>query len=140
MGEMDLGGWTAVPNAVLADPGLTPAAKLVLIALMSHDWLVDDGNGGKARKGVVWPSEQRLAQATGLTVRTVTRAIAALERCGYVAVERRGGGAGLRYTLRAGANMDNLSTLRRPNVDNLSTLEFGLFEGGLENGVPLGVK
>jgi len=63
----------------LAVEGITPAAKTVLMVLANH---AND-------KREAWPSTSRICRQTGLSGRTVHRAVNALEAAGYISRERR---------------------------------------------------
>lgn len=65
-------GFTPVPNALLdhqAAIGLSSTELTVLLQIMKHAWKSDRE---------AWPSHRRLAEAMGVTTRTVQRAIDAL--------------------------------------------------------------
>jgi len=77
-----VGRYSSIPDAMLADEALTPAAKLVWIALVSH--LREDAVSA-------WPSIDRLARMTGTSSRTAIRAVANLEARGLVEIQRAAG-------------------------------------------------
>jgi DNA-binding MarR family transcriptional regulator len=69
--------WLArFPLSALNDPRLSPAAFKILIALGTHARSMEQVD--------VWPSVTRLAKMIGVDRRSATRALAELERCGYV--------------------------------------------------------
>lgn len=80
--------FTAVPNALIADPNLTASEFRVLVALMAYDWA--DANG--TRKGVVWPAMATLGERLGLSRRAVLNTLRRLESKGYVSKLSGGGG------------------------------------------------
>jgi|GEM_PF-2902817 len=102
-----LDGFAQVPNAVLLDNKLSPMARLLYAVLASHDWATRKGKG-RRRKGVVWPSQERLAALLGCSTRTVRRCLAELERHGYIRIDYAPGGVGggghARYTLTPNGN------------------------------------
>ena len=72
----------------------TPAAKMVLMALVAHDM-----PGGRG----IFPSIDRLAEMTELDRATVIRALAHLRKAGWVTrrkVRRRGGQGSNEYTIQ----------------------------------------
>jgi hypothetical protein len=71
--------FTAIPNEVLLDPFLKSSAKVVYIYLLARDY---------EKSGVSWPGEITVARDTGLCVRTVGAAIAALQQGGYLEVNQ----------------------------------------------------
>jgi hypothetical protein len=78
-----LGFWTALPNDVLADPGLSSNAKVVYAGLLMH------ARPSRGRMKV-WPGIPRLQGATGLREWTVKRAIEELVGRGLIVRKRRG--------------------------------------------------
>ena len=83
------GGFTQVPNAVLNDPKISLSAKVIYAKLLSYAWHNES----------VFPGQERMAQEIGAGKRTVVRAVAELERVGYLEVQRRGQGLTNRYVL-----------------------------------------
>lgn len=81
------GTFTSLPLAILADPELTPAAKLVAAAIL---------NCLRPDETTCFPSIARLADTTALGRRTVIDALAALEGRGHVEIEKQAG-RGNRY-------------------------------------------
>jgi len=71
--------YSSVPNAVLSDPDLSASAKVVATAL-----------AGFGRNGNCFPKIATVAKATGLSVRTVHRALAALKAKGLLTWKRTG--------------------------------------------------
>jgi hypothetical protein len=61
------------------------AARMLLVVLAEH-------TNGRRGDGVAWPSIGRLAEETGLSRRSVFRALAELEALGEITVVVRGGG------------------------------------------------
>lgn len=84
------GGFTQVPNFILKNGELTSNAKVAYSLLLSYAW-----NNDK-----VFPGQERMAQDMGTSQPTVTRAIAELEKIGYLSILRRGQGRTNVYTLR----------------------------------------
>lgn len=76
------GRYLSLPMTIMERTDLTPAAKLVWMALAGHV-----GRHGLA----AWPSISRLAQRTGLSQPTVKRAVASLADVGLVEIERSPG-------------------------------------------------
>lgn len=69
--------------AAICSHGIPPNSKLVLLALMTHaDW----------NTGACYPSVGRLATMTGLSRRTVQRALTGLQEYGLMVVTKQGGG------------------------------------------------
>lgn len=73
-------------SPILSNPALSPAAKLVAVALSSF----------ADREGLCWPSTRALAEMTALSERQVFRALAALEAAGAVERIARHNGDGRR--------------------------------------------
>lgn len=84
--ENEKRSFTMVDNAIVARRDVKAGDKLVLIGLLSFDWCIDG-----ERKGVVWPSMDALAAATGMCRRTVLSAIERLEKARVITVERKKG-------------------------------------------------
>lgn len=72
-------GWAAIPNWVVREKGLSAAAKLVFVVLSSHI----------GRSGTWWISHKRIAEESGLSRRTVQRALDDLRDAGLVDWEAR---------------------------------------------------
>jgi len=83
------GGFTQLPNCVLNDPEISLSAKVIYAKLLSYAWFND----------LVFPGQERMAVEIGAGKRTVVRAIAELEKVGYLDVQRRGLGLTNRYIL-----------------------------------------
>lgn len=75
-------GFTQVPNAVLRDGKLSPAAKLTYAMLLSYAWQND----------YCFPGQERLAEDMGSGKRSVVRYIDELEKKGFINIKRRGQG------------------------------------------------
>jgi hypothetical protein len=75
-----LGGFTQVPNVVLTHPKLSGNAKITYGVLLSYAW----------QKDFCWPAQERLAQDTNCSVRTVQRYLTELEQQGLIRVRRQG--------------------------------------------------
>lgn len=113
-------GWAPAPRTVLADATLAPAARLVYIVLI----------------GMLRPTEDRvsiryaiLAQACGLTLSTLKRALESLERAGYLTRRPDGRNVTLEPRIPAGqreATGSNLTPIEedqgQPEPDNESNL------------------
>ena len=85
------GQWSWVNNAVIADPHLTPAEKLVYAALATFSGCPE-----------IRPSVPILAERCSLSIRTVQMAFNRLEDVSYARVERlSGGGPSVYYLLKA---------------------------------------
>jgi len=87
------GRWVPVSVSFLATPELKPSEKVVWIALASHQF---------QEKQAVFPSLSRLAELTGLSRRTVKRAVVALRKHGFLKVKNRPGTTSV-YELRYGS-------------------------------------
>jgi hypothetical protein len=75
-------GFVQIPNRVVADPELTSADLRVYSYMLS-----------RARsKDHCWPGQKRIAQDTGLSLRTVIRSCQRLHERGYIEKLRRGQG------------------------------------------------
>ena len=70
-------GWTRVPNTVLSadTANLTLAARWVLVLLLAHR---------NQRTGLAWPSQDSIAQMSGLGRSTVGVSVAALQEAGLI--------------------------------------------------------
>jgi hypothetical protein len=84
-------GFVQLPNRILRDPDLSPAAKLVYAGILSYAW----------RDESAWPGQARLAADLGVHHNTVWRMIKELQERGYLTVKRRGLGKTNIYTLTA---------------------------------------
>jgi hypothetical protein len=81
---------TMVEHDVLATKALSWTEKGVYIALESHCY---------AGKNVCWPSVPTLADHTGLTTRSVIKAVASLDKKGWLSRQVGGGTQTTRYVL-----------------------------------------
>lgn len=84
------GGFTQVPNILLNDTRLSFAAKIAYAKLLSYAW----------NNKLVFPGQERMAEETGTSRPTVSKAISELQRFGWVEVRRRGQGKTNIYVLR----------------------------------------
>jgi hypothetical protein len=75
-----LEGFTQIPNVVLTHPGISANAKITYGVLLSYAW----------QKDFCWPAQERIAQDTNCSVRTVQRYLAELEKGGLIAIRQRG--------------------------------------------------
>ena len=82
-------GFTQLPNFILRNPGLSANAKTAYALLLSYAWHND----------LCFPGQERLAEQMGSHVSTVSRAIAELEDCSLIDIERRGQGKTNFYTI-----------------------------------------
>lgn len=83
------GGYTQVPNIILQDKALSDNGKLCFATLLSYAWSDD----------CCFPGQEDLAKRAGKSVRTVRRAIAELEKEGWLEIRRRGLGQTNLYRL-----------------------------------------
>src|SRR5258707_15589685 len=83
------GGFTPIPNCVLNDAKISLSAKVIYAKLLSYAW----------QNERVFPGQERMAQEIGAGKRTIVRAVAELEKVGYLEVQRRGQGLTNIYTL-----------------------------------------
>ena len=83
------GGFTQIPNCVLNDTKISLSAKVIYAKLLSYAW----------HNQYVFPGQERMAQDVGAGKRTIVRAVAELEKVGYLEVQRRGQGLTNIYTL-----------------------------------------
>ncbi len=91
---LSAGGFTQLPNCVLNDPQISLSAKVIYAKLLSYAWF----------NNFVFPGQERMATDIGAGKRTVVRAVAELEKVGYLDVQRRGLGLTNRYVLRYKVN------------------------------------
>ena len=75
-------GFTQLPNFILRNPELSTNAKTTYSLLLSYAW----------HNNLCFPGQERLAVHMGTHVSTVSRAIAELEACSLIDIERRGQG------------------------------------------------
>ena len=76
------GGFTQVPNFILSDPNLSVGAKVVYAMFLSYAW----------HNNLVFPGQDRLAKAIGVTQGRVSQFIKELQTAGLVEINRRGQG------------------------------------------------
>ena len=107
--------WVRIPVEVLARQDLHPAAKLVYGVLLYRC----------QGKGECWPGIRSLMDMIGLSHYGVRCAIAELEQCGAVCVERRPGGRSNKYSLAP------LGELSEPTLGEFSVAqgEFSVAQG-----------
>ena len=84
------GGFTQLPNCVLNDKTISLSAKVIYAKLPSYAW----------HNHSVYPGQETMAEEIGAGKRTVVRAVAELEKAGYLEVQRRGQGLTNKYVLR----------------------------------------
>ncbi len=84
------GGFTQVPNILLKSPSLSSNAKVSYCKLLSYAW----------HHNRVYPGQERMAEDTGMSRPTVSRAIGELEKKGWLEVKRRGQGQTNVYVLK----------------------------------------
>jgi len=82
-------GFTQLPNFILRNPELSANAKTAYSLLLSYAW----------HNNLCFPGQERLAEHMGTHVSTVSRAIAELEDCSLIEIERRGQGKTNFYTI-----------------------------------------
>lgn len=82
-------GFTQLPNCVLNDKHISLSAKVIYAKLLSYAW----------HNNAVFPGQETMAVEIGAGKRTIVRAVAELERVGYLEVQRRGLGLTNRYIL-----------------------------------------
>lgn len=70
---------TEIPNAIIVDKRLKLSARVIYIYLLSRDY---DGD----RK--VWSGQERIAEETGVCVRTIIDSIATLVEHGYLEIKQ----------------------------------------------------
>lgn len=76
------GAWVRLPLRVLQDDSITKTGAAVLAAI------IDRADGGEVEL-----TAAEIATAAGCCIRSVKTATAALERAGYIAIQRTNGGA-----------------------------------------------
>ena len=91
------GGFTQVPNFILKNAQVSSNAKVAYALLLSYAWNFDR----------VFPGQGRMAEDMGTSQPTVARAIAELERIGYLDIERRGQGLTNVYVLHHSVKKKN---------------------------------
>ena len=75
-------GFTQVPNFILDDPKLSLGAKVVYSKFLSYAW----------HNSFVFPGQDTLAEAIGLTQGRVSQFIKELQTAGFIEINRRGQG------------------------------------------------
>lgn len=84
-----LGGYTRIPNAVIASKRLSDSAKMAYAILLSYAWNNDHCFPGQVAMGERW----------GKSDRSVRKALKELEEAGYLNVTRQGLGRPNLYEL-----------------------------------------
>jgi predicted transcriptional regulator len=84
-----LHGFTQLPNFILRNADLSANAKTAYALLLSYAW----------HNNLCFPGQERLAEHMGAHVSTVSRAIAELESCALIEIDRRGQGKTNFYTI-----------------------------------------
>ena len=82
-------GFTQLPNFILRNPDLSANAKTAYSLLLSYAW----------HNSLCFPGQERLAEHMGTHISTVSRAIAELQECSLIDIERRGQGKTNFYTI-----------------------------------------
>lgn len=72
-------GFAMIPRSMLYDQAIPPDAKIIYLVVSSHI-------GGNE---TAWPSRQRIADLSGVSLSTAKRQLGWLERHGYIEVVRR---------------------------------------------------
>ena len=75
-----LGGYTQVPNAILASKRLSDSAKMAYALLLSYAWQDD----------FCFPGQVAMAERWGKSERSVRTALKDLEEAGYLKIIRQG--------------------------------------------------
>jgi len=99
-------GFTQVPNVVLEDSRLSLGAKLCYAMLLRYAW----------QKESCFPGQEALAQALGISRRSVVTFLKELEASGYVKKVRRGLGRTNVYILHCRVTRRHRAA--RPEVQN----------------------
>ena len=76
------GGFTQVPNFILEHPNLSIGAKVIYAMFLRYAW----------HNNLVFPGQQRLAIAVGMSVSRVNDFVKELERAKLIEITRRGQG------------------------------------------------
>jgi hypothetical protein len=98
-------GYAQVPRVIAADQFLNPSAKLIYALLDARDM---------RRTGVVWPSYATLSEESGLTERSIRRALTHLQDRGYIVIGRTGANQSNRYALIVRVRDGKVVTDRTP--------------------------
>jgi hypothetical protein len=97
-----------MPKHLMRRKEVSSDAKLVYAALVD----------AKGDKKLAWPSRKALAEACGLTVDQVARALAELKKLGLIRAERRGMGKTNLYTFLPPQWVEQVDYTRRGNPDS----------------------
>jgi hypothetical protein len=101
------GNYASIPHSVLTSQDLTPADKLVYVALLDR----------LGKNEIVWPSQQTVGRDTGLGLRTVRRSIGRLLEIGVIQVNvRRGRSAAVSFHPTPGDLLENPGQSGRGNT------------------------
>lgn len=94
---IDRSNWSAVPNVIIDDPGLSPHAFRVAVLIARRTW------GWHKETDSI--SLSQIVEATGMARSTAQKAVTELEAQGCIIVDSAGplGGRPSRYTLRIAA-------------------------------------
>ena len=121
--ELWAGGFTAVPNALLADPSLSLGAKMVFVQLLRFSW----------QDGGCFPGQGGLAENMGVAVRSIRRYVGELEEAGLVRVDQRGLGQTNYYSIEvprpAKLSGQDRPPVSGPEVSNLAGQDGSLLSG-----------
>ncbi len=83
------GGFTQVPNFILEHPNLSIGAKVIYAMFLRYAW----------HNNLVFPGQQRLADAIGMSVSRVNDFVKELEKVKLVEITRRGQGKTNHYKI-----------------------------------------
>ena len=83
------GGFTQVPNFILEHPNLSIGAKVIYAMFLRYAW----------HNNLVFPGQQRLADAIGMSVSRVNDFVKELEKAKLVEITRRGQGRTNHYKI-----------------------------------------
>ncbi len=83
------GGFTQVPNFILEHPGLSIGAKVIYAMFLRYAW----------HNNFVFPGQQRLAAAIGMSVSRVNDFVKELEKAKLIEITRRGQGKTNHYKI-----------------------------------------
>lgn len=98
-------GFTQIPNALLQRKDLSPGAKLTYMALLSFAWQEDH----------CYPGQERLADAIGMSKRSIDRFIKELEEAHLVSHKQRGLNQTNYYTLHR-FDLSGIAKMTRPEL------------------------
>lgn len=96
------GGYTQIPNAILASKTLSDAAKVAYALLLSYAWQND----------FCFPGQVTMAERWGKSERSVRTALKELEAAGYLNVKRQGLGRVNIYELHVRVSDGRISDQR----------------------------